>query len=414
MGRAGRDPSAARGKGERGRDRRSGEPLAAGCGSLYSGHAEAVRLLLLLPVDGVTETLEAGLPLIPRRALEPRKMASADLDDDVRSFLSDLQFEGQLEASISSALREQDIYSMDDLRRLSKDDMKEMGITIGPRNKIWNKLQAPLPLTDRPCQAAVVSGAPCTQASVLDTPAASICHGVSDLCLASHASFVESDGADLPLTLSVAPDDRPDESLSYSASSLLTGHGAAAQSEGASSAKACAMEAPADPKASVAPPSPCVGTAIAGPCVDVPMTSPRPDPNDSEATPGEAASEPTAKASRELFATREDVQVFARVRPHLSSEDASHSFVAVAEGSVSVSGAGGRCHSSKVDRAFPQGTTQHEVFGHIVPLIDSVLAGFNASVIAYGQTGSGIPLDLTRTRHTPGMSLALNMHALFM
>jgi hypothetical protein len=169
------------------------------------------------------------------------------------------------------------------------------------------------------------------------------------------------------------------------------------------------MEAPADPKASVAPPSPCVGTAIAGPCVDVPMTSPPPDPNDSEATPGEAASEPTAKASRELFATREDVQVFARVRPHLSSEDASHSFVAVAEGSVSVSGAGGRCHSSKVDRAFPQGTTQHEVFGHIVPLIDSVLAGFNASVIAYGQTGSGIPLDVTRTRHTPAVSLALNM-----
>ena len=41
-----------------------------------------MRLLLLLPVDGVTETLEAGLPLIPRRALEPRKMASADLDDD--------------------------------------------------------------------------------------------------------------------------------------------------------------------------------------------------------------------------------------------------------------------------------------------------------------------------------------------
>jgi hypothetical protein len=117
-------------------------------------------------------------------------MASADLHDDVRSFLSDLQFEGQLEASISSALREQDVYSMDDLRSLSKDDMKQMGITIGPRNKIWNKLQAPLPLTDRPCQTAVVSGAPCTQASVLDTPAASICHGVSDLRLASHASFI--------------------------------------------------------------------------------------------------------------------------------------------------------------------------------------------------------------------------------
>ena len=108
-----------------------------------------------------------------------------------------------------------------------------------------------------------------------------------------------------------------------------------------------------------------------------------------EATSDEAASEPTEKVNRELLAKREAVQVLVRVRPHLSSEDVSQSFVSVNEGSVSVSGTGGRCYSSKVDRTFPQDTCQSEVFSHIVPLLDSVLAGFNASVLAYGQTGSG-------------------------
>jgi hypothetical protein len=113
------------------------------------------------------------------------------------------------------------------------------------------------------------------------------------------------------------------------------------------------------------------------------------DAASDEAASDEAASEPTEKVNRELLAKREAVQVLVRVRPHLSSEDVSQSFVSVKEGSVSVSGTGGRCYSSKVDRTFPQDTCQSEVFSHIVPLLDSVLAGFNASVLAYGQTGSG-------------------------
>jgi hypothetical protein len=127
------------------------------------------------------------------------------------------------------------------------------------------------------------------------------------------------------------------------------------------------------------------------------MVSPRPQSSDDEAASDEAAS---AKPNRELLAKREAVQVLVRVRPHLSTEDVSQSFVSVGEGSVSVSGTGGRCYSSKVHRAFSQDTSQIEVFEHVVPLLDSVLAGFNASVLAYGQTGSGTSVVTDFPAHT--------------
>mmetsp|Transcript_617 Transcript_617/g.1071 ORF Transcript_617/g.1071 Transcript_617/m.1071 type:complete len:590 (-) Transcript_617:327-2096(-) len=50
----------------------------------------------------------------------------------------------------------------------------------------------------------------------------------------------------------------------------------------------------------------------------------------------------------------------------------------------------GGTHGFRFKRVFPQQTTQEEIFvSCALPLVDSVLDGFNAAILAYGQTGSG-------------------------
>lgn len=41
------------------------------------------------------------------------------------------------------------------------------------------------------------------------------------------------------------------------------------------------------------------------------------------------------------------------------------------------------------DRVFPLDATQTDVFAQVRPLVEGVVAGFNATVLAYGSTGSG-------------------------
>jgi hypothetical protein len=42
-----------------------------------------------------------------------------------------------------------------------------------------------------------------------------------------------------------------------------------------------------------------------------------------------------------------------------------------------------------MDRVFPSEATQADVFAQVRPLVESVVTGFNATVLAYGSTGSG-------------------------
>ncbi|CAN0013117.1 unnamed protein product, partial [Ascophyllum nodosum] len=45
--------------------------------------------------------------------------------------------------------------------------------------------------------------------------------------------------------------------------------------------------------------------------------------------------------------------------------------------------------SCAFDRVFGPDSTQQEIFQGLLPALDTILQGFNASVLAYGQTGSG-------------------------
>lgn len=48
-----------------------------------------------------------------------------------------------------------------------------------------------------------------------------------------------------------------------------------------------------------------------------------------------------------------------------------------------------RPRSFQFDRVFGPKATQLDVFSQVRPLVESVLAGYNATVLAYGSTGSG-------------------------
>jgi hypothetical protein len=123
-----------------------------------------------------------------------------DLHVDVQELLARLfRLEGDLVATISTKLKEQDVYSMDDLRGLSKEDMTTMNIKIGPRNRIWNEMHPPLPDASQPSLPEAQSAVPDTQASVPDTHTnragqrLRVSHSVR---LVSHTSCIRSGGAD--------------------------------------------------------------------------------------------------------------------------------------------------------------------------------------------------------------------------
>lgn len=47
-------------------------------------------------------------------------------------------------------------------------------------------------------------------------------------------------------------------------------------------------------------------------------------------------------------------------------------------------------HTFTFDQVFPSTTQQQDVYSHcVIPLVESCLEGYNASILAYGQTGSG-------------------------
>ena len=65
------------------------------------------------------------------------------------------------------------------------------------------------------------------------------------------------------------------------------------------------------------------------------------------------------------------------------------------------------------DRVFPPETGQRAVFAETVePMLDGVLAGYNASVFAYGATGCGKTHTISGTPHDPGL-IFLTMQALY-
>lgn len=87
--------------------------------------------------------------------------------------------------------------------------------------------------------------------------------------------------------------------------------------------------------------------------------------------------------------SREEIQVFIRVRPTISEEGKYGKVVNVSAGqtiSVNFDKYDTIC---KYNRVFDERSSQSDVFDSVKPLLSSVLNGFNACVFAYGQTSAG-------------------------
>ena len=102
----------------------------------------------------------------------------------------------------------------------------------------------------------------------------------------------------------------------------------------------------------------------------------------------------------------EAIKVVARFRPPSAREAASQlSAPAVRfadDGrTVSLAEDGGASHT--FDAVLPTQATQAETYGHVSGIVDSVLQGYNGTVLAYGQTGSGKTHSVMGTASEPGV-----------
>jgi hypothetical protein len=84
---------------------------------------------------------------------------------------------------------------------------------------------------------------------------------------------------------------------------------------------------------------------------------------------------------------RGNIRVFARARPSFEGEKNHLAFPQV--DALVLEAAGVRPQSFAFDRVFGPAAKQDEVFEDLVPLVTSVLDGYNVCLFAYGQTGSG-------------------------
>lgn len=89
-------------------------------------------------------------------------------------------------------------------------------------------------------------------------------------------------------------------------------------------------------------------------------------------------------------ATRQNVRVICRVRPTNQREikEGGVTCVKYTEDTIEVNNEGS--NKFNFDRIFGSESTQIDVFTETAaPLIEDVLAGYNATIFAYGQTGTG-------------------------
>lgn len=89
--------------------------------------------------------------------------------------------------------------------------------------------------------------------------------------------------------------------------------------------------------------------------------------------------------------TRQNVKVVARVRPTNQKEVNMGGVTCVKHSQTNIEVVvDGNPNAFNFDRIFGAESTQEEVFQETArPLIEDVLAGYNATIFAYGQTGTG-------------------------
>jgi kinesin family protein C2/C3 len=103
-----------------------------------------------------------------------------------------------------------------------------------------------------------------------------------------------------------------------------------------------------------------------------------------------------------------NIRVYCRCRPISSAELERGATDATAFGDlddVAIFSPDGTKKSFEFDRTFDQSSTQEAVFEDTLPLMQSVLDGFNVCIFAYGQTGSGKTFTMQGPDENPGVNI---------
>ena len=105
----------------------------------------------------------------------------------------------------------------------------------------------------------------------------------------------------------------------------------------------------------------------------------------------------------------ENIRVVVRKRPMSSAEAQDYKEIVdldLAMGSVAVKSAVGDASRWTFDAVYDNTFTQGQIFNkEVMPLVQSVLDGYNATVFAYGQSGSGKTFTMTGVPGTPNAGI---------
>ncbi|XVE86888.1 hypothetical protein DITRI_Ditri18aG0071600 [Diplodiscus trichospermus] len=107
--------------------------------------------------------------------------------------------------------------------------------------------------------------------------------------------------------------------------------------------------------------------------------------------------------------TKGNIRVFCRCRP-LSKEEISAGcaqvvdFDAAKDGDLGILTGGSTKKTFKFDRVYTPQDNQVEVFADALPLVTSVLDGYNVCIFAYGQTGTGKTFTMEGTDENRGVN----------
>lgn len=105
----------------------------------------------------------------------------------------------------------------------------------------------------------------------------------------------------------------------------------------------------------------------------------------------------------------ERIKVVARIRPMLATETSRNDEVVthISANNTNITleskALTNMSKSYKLDKIIDQEGTQDDVFGHVSPMLDDLLAGYSCSLFTYGQTGTGNPKQIFTVKFHPQM-----------
>lgn len=114
------------------------------------------------------------------------------------------------------------------------------------------------------------------------------------------------------------------------------------------------------------------------------------------------------KLYNEIQELKGNIRVYCRCRPISNAEMTRGATDATTFGDlddITIFCENGQKKSFEFDRTFDQDSTQEKVFEDTLPLMQSVLDGFNVCIFAYGQTGSGKTFTMQGSIQNPGVNL---------